>query len=82
MQGYMWAKTPEGELFVVLMAGGKGYVPGVEGAINLSDFFFLEPVAWPAALTPQSQNSPLRKLGVHAADVIAGSNILPFVANG
>lgn len=82
MSGYVWAKTPEGALFVVLMAGGKGYVPGVEGAINPSDFFFLEPVAWPAALTPQSQNLPPPKLGGPVLAAIAGSNILPFAARG
>lgn len=77
MSGYMWAQTPENELFVVLMVDGKGYVPGIEAAINLDEVFFLEPVAWPS-----SQNSGLPKSGAHAAGATAACAILHFAANG
>lgn len=50
MSGYIWAKTPEGALFVVLMVDGRGYVPGLENAINMADVFTLGPVQWPEQL--------------------------------
>lgn len=81
MSGYLWAKTPENELFVVLVIDGKGYVPGLENAINLDEFFFLGPVQWPE-LTPQSQNSAPPKCGALVPDATPASNILAFVANG
>jgi hypothetical protein len=53
MQGYVWAKTPAGELFIVLVVDGQGYVPAIENAIDLSQIDILEPVQWPtAAQTP------------------------------
>lgn len=53
MQGYAWAKTPTGALFIVLVVDGQGYVPAVETAIDLRDIEILEPVQWPtAAQTP------------------------------
>lgn len=48
MQGYHWAETADGELLVVMFAHGKGYVPGVDNAIDLSIITVLEPVPWPA----------------------------------
>lgn len=82
MSGYAWAKTGDGELFVVLVTGGKGYVPGVEGGIDLSEFDILEPVKWPTAITPQSRNSLPLKCGVLAVGAMPECVILPFVANG
>lgn len=82
MSGYVWAKTPEGELFVVLMVAGKGYVPGVEGAIGMDEFFVLEPVAWPTAPTPQSQNLPPTPRGALVPAATRGSCIRLCVANG
>lgn len=67
MSGYMWAQTPGGELFVVLMVDGKGYVPGVENAIEPDEFFFLGPVQWPtesAHAVPPSP-VPLRLVSNH-----------------
>jgi hypothetical protein len=59
MQGYAWARTPAGELFVVLIVDGKGYVPGVENATDLSQIDILEPVKWPSAITrPSSGGGP------------------------
>jgi hypothetical protein len=54
MQGYAWARTAAGELFIVLVVAGKGYVPGVENATDLSQIDILEPVKWPAAITRAS----------------------------
>lgn len=82
MQGYMWARTLENTHFVVMVVSGKGYVPGVEGAIDLSEFDLLEPVAWPTATTPQSQNSLLPKCGALAPGATRECVILPFAANG
>lgn len=82
MQGYVWAKTPEGELFVVLLSSGKGYVPGVEGAISLDQFAVLEPVQWPVQIAPLSRLSDLSSRGALAPAATRASNILPFVANG
>jgi hypothetical protein len=56
MQGYAWAKTPAGELFIVLVVDGQGYVPAVENAIDLSQIEFLGPVQWPTAVTRQNLN--------------------------
>jgi hypothetical protein len=59
MQGYAWAKTPAGELFIVLIVDGQGYVPGVENATDLSQVDILVPVKWPAAITrPSSGGGP------------------------
>lgn len=82
MQGYLWAKTAENELFVVLMVDGKGYVPGREDAIDLEQIFVLEPVAWPAPDETPSQNSALPSCGALAPAATRASNILAFVANG
>lgn len=78
MSGYAWAKTTAGELFVVLIVDGKGYVPGVENAIDLEQIEALEPVKWPTAITQRSPNSPPMKPGVLVPDVMLGSNIVPF----
>lgn len=78
MSGYMWAKTADGALFVVLVVDGKGYVPGVENAIALAEFDFMGPVQWPL----QSQNSRLSSYGRDAAGATHECRILPFVANG
>lgn len=82
MQGYVWAKTSDDELFVVLIKDGKGYVPGVGNAIDLGEFDFLEPVAWPTATTQQSRNSLSERLGAPAAGATRECVILPFAANG
>lgn len=82
MQGYYWAETPEKALFVVLMADGKGYVPGIESAIDLSEVFFLEPVQWPSQAEPPSRISVPPKPGALVAGATRECVILPFVANG
>lgn len=82
MSGYAWAKTAENELFVVMVVGGRGYVPGVGGAIDLTDIVILEPVLWPSQTERRSQVSDLPKPGARAAGATPGSNILPFAANG
>lgn len=82
MQGYYWAETPEKTLFVVLMVSGQGYVPGVEGAIDLAKVFFLEPVQWPSQVEPPSQLSVPPKPGALAAGATRECVILPFAANG
>lgn len=82
MSGYIWAKTPEGELFVVLMVGGKGYVPGIENAIDMAEAFLLEPVQWPAETTAPNQNSAPPKCGALAVAAMPECVILPFAANG
>jgi hypothetical protein len=82
MSGYVWARTPEGALFVVLVTEGKGFVPGVEGAIDLHEIAILEPVQWPAQTTPPSQNLAPPKPGALAAAAALGCRILPFAANG
>lgn len=81
MQGYVWAKTPENELLIVLVTDGKGYVPGVESAIDLDEFFFLGPVEWPTEVTRQSRNSGQPKCGAHVPAATRGCVILPFAAN-
>jgi hypothetical protein len=53
---YAWAKPPAGELFIVLVVDGQGYVPGVEKAIDLFQIDFLESVKWPTAITRQNLN--------------------------
>jgi hypothetical protein len=80
--GYVWAKTPNGELFVVLVVDGKGYVPGVEGAIELHQIAILEPVQWPTLIAPPNRLSGLPKSGALAADATRECVILPFAANG
>lgn len=82
MQGYYWARTPENELFVVLMVGGKGYVPGIEDAIDLTELFVLEPVRWPEPAKPESQISDLPKPGALVRGATHACAILPFAANG
>lgn len=81
MQGYVWAKTAAGELFVVLVVDGKGYVPGVENAIDLGQIEALEPVKWPTAITQRNQNSDLPLPGVLVPDVMPECVILPFAAS-
>lgn len=81
MSGYMWAKTPKGDLFVVLVVDGKGYVPGVGNAIELDTIDLLEPVRWPTAITQQSPSLPPTRRGALAHGAVAGSNILPFAAS-
>lgn len=78
MSGYYWAKTADGALFVVLVVDGKGYVPGIENAIELAEFDLLEPVRWPL----QNRNSRLSSCGRGAAGATHECRILPFVANG
>jgi hypothetical protein len=56
MQGYAWAKTPAGELLIVLVVDGMGYVPAREDAIDMGQIELLEPVQWPAAITRQNLN--------------------------
>jgi hypothetical protein len=63
MSGYMWARTPEGALFVVLVADGKGYVPGVENAIDPSDFFFWSPSRGRQHPHRKAKIRPRRNLG-------------------
>lgn len=82
MQGYSWARTADNELFVVLVVGGKGYVPGVKGAIELAEISLLEPVQWPTATTLLNRNSHPPKFGARAAGATAECVILPFAANG
>lgn len=82
MSGYTWAKTAAGELLVVLMSGEKGYVPGVENAIDLAEIELLEPVEWPTAITPRSRNLLPLKFGALAPDAMRECAILPFVARG
>lgn len=79
MQGYHWAETADGELLVVMFAHGKGYVPGVDNAIDLSIITVLEPVPWPIR---QSQNLVPLSSGRPAPAVTPECVILPFVANG
>lgn len=82
MQGYYWAKTPENELLVVLMMGGKGYVPGLDGDIPLDEIFILEPVQWPMGTMLPSRPFEVPKCGAHAAVATHECVILPFAANG
>lgn len=82
MSGYLWAKTPQGALFVVLEVGGKGFVPGVEGAINLAELDILEPVQWPSQTTIQSPASDLPKPGALVPAATRECRILPFAASG
>jgi hypothetical protein len=80
MSGYAWAETPEGHLFVVLVVDGKGYVPGMENAIDLSDIAILEPVEWPTA-TLQNRSLPHTRRGERAAVATHECAILPFAAS-
>ena len=82
MSGYIWAKTAEGELFVVLVVDGKGYVPGVENAIDLDQIEALEPVKWPSAITQRNPSSDQPRPGALAAAATQECAILPFAANG
>lgn len=68
MQGYYWAKTPENELLIVLVHGGKGYVPGVDSDIPLDELFILEPVQWPTELLTQNRSLAPPTSETHAAD--------------
>lgn len=63
--GYFWARTPKGELFVVLVVSGQGYVAAVECAIDLVQIDILEPVAWPTASAAPNQSSDRTKHGLH-----------------
>lgn len=49
--GYYWAATPDGELFVLLNIDGRGFVPAVEDDINMAAVTILEPVTWPSQVT-------------------------------
>lgn len=82
MQGYVWAKTPDDELLVVLIAHGKGYVPGVDGAIDLDSLAILEPVTWPSQTAPPNRHSVPPNSGALAAAATQECVILPFAANG
>lgn len=79
MQGYFWAETPDRALFVVLMVDGKGYVPGVEGAIDLGTANLLEPLPWPAQPAPPRLNSGTENYGAPAVAAMRGADIIPFV---
>lgn len=81
MQGYYWAKTPENELLVVLLTQGKGFVPGVENAIDLAELFILEPVQWPEPVKPRNLVSDLPKPGARAHGATHECVILPFAAS-
>lgn len=80
MSGYFWARTPENELFVVMMVAGMGYVPGVNGAINMDETFIIEPLKWPEPEV-QSPNSADLKRGRRALAATHECVILPFAAN-
>jgi hypothetical protein len=82
MQGYVWAKTPENALFVVLIQDGKGFVPGVENGIDLDQFEVLEPVKWPSLPETPGQNSAPRSFGARAAAAMHVCDIIPFAARG
>lgn len=76
MSGYVWARTEAGELFIVLVVDGEGYVPGRENAIEPEQFALfelLEPVKWPTAITPRNRNSVQPSSGALAPDAIAAS---------
>lgn len=79
--GYYWAKTPDGELFVLLNVDGMGFVPAVESAIDLATVTILEPIKWPSPLTTESRVSDLRKCGAPAAVAAPECVILPFAAS-
>ena len=81
MSGYVWARTPQKELFVVLVVDGKGYVPGVENAIDIGQFDIVEPVQWPTAITPRNQNSVQPSPGALAPDATHECVILPFAVS-
>lgn len=82
MSGYVWAKTGQNELLVVLLQSGKGFVPGVENAIDLGEITILEPVRWPSQLETPSPTSAQPNCGARAADATRECVILPFAANG
>ena len=81
MQGYVWARTPAKELFVVLVVDGKGYVPGVENAIDLFQIELLEPVQWPTEITRQNRNSGVPLPGALVPDATPECSILAFAAS-
>jgi len=81
MSGYCWAKTPDGALFVLLIADGRGFVPGVEGAIDLQEIDILEPVQWPAPTAPLNLPSNPPNCGARAAGAARECVILPFAAS-
>lgn len=81
MRGYRWAKMIDGALFVVLLMDGKGYVPGREDAIDLSQIDLLEPVQWPNLGATPSPASELLKYGAPVPAATRECAILPFVAN-
>lgn len=82
MQGYFWAETPENELFVVMVVDGKGYIPGVGGAIDLSTVALLDPVPWPAQPATRPRNSAMPCSGLPAAVAMHECAILRFDVNG
>lgn len=81
MSGYVWAKTPQEELFVVLVVGGMGFVPGVEGAIEMGQFDIVEPVLWPTAIILRNRNSAPPSPGALVPDATPECAILPFAAS-
>lgn len=82
MQGYVWAKTTEGALFVVMVTDQGGFVPGREDAIDLSQITLLEPIAWPSQFTAPNPDLAPRSRGARAAVAARECDILPFVARG
>ena len=84
--GYYWAETVEGDGALIVLVlidetgAAKGYVPGREGAINLSQIVITGAVAWPGEAVP-APNLDLRCFGAPAADVVPGCSILPFAVS-
>jgi len=78
MQGYYWAETFENGQLIVLIEGGKGYVPGREGAINLDEIFIREPVQWPARATQPSLSSEMPNCGALAPVAVHGLPTIPW----
>jgi hypothetical protein len=81
MSGYVWARTAAGELLIVLLVDGMGYVPAREDAIDLFQIEFLGPVQWPTAITQPSRSSAALSLGALVAVAMRGVDTPPYVAN-
>lgn len=79
--GYYWAATPDGELFVLLNIDGRGFVPAVEDDINMAAVTILEPVTWPSQVTAANQASSHSKRGAPAAGAVPECVVLPFAAS-
>lgn len=82
MSGYIWALTGNGELLVVLMVDGKGFVPGVENAIDMTEIKALEPVKWPAQVTQQNRSSAPLSPGALVPGATPASVTQLFAVNG